>query len=216
MSTPDINEYNEASHALAYLARADRIPHRTEGEAILVELLPTNPGRVLDLGTGDGRLMALVKHARPQVQGVALDFSPVMLNAARHRFVGDPSIVVVDHNLNDPLPDLGSFDVVVSGFAIHHMTDLRKFALYAEVYRALRPGGIFCNLEHVSSPTPDLHAAFFKALGPAAVEDASNKCISAEEQLGWLRQIGYDDVDCYWKWREFALLAGIKPARPEG
>ena len=212
MDASNVNEWTTAAHALEYLGRADAIPHRTEGEATILELLPENPRRILDLGCGDGRILALARLARPDAEGVAVDFSPTMLDAARRRFANDPRVKVVEHNLSDPLPDLGRFDVILSSLAIHHLADARKRALYGEVFARLEPGGLFCNLEHVSSPTDKLHADFFTALGRSvADEDPSNKCIPADVQLGWLREIGFADVDCLWKWRELALLAGWKP-----
>jgi len=225
MTASNINEWTTAEHALEYLGRADAIPHRTEGEATILELLPQSPRRILDLGCGDGRILALAKLARPDAAGVALDFSPTMLDAARQRFAADPSVTaglpgpgkaggveVVEHNLSDPLPDIGAFDVILSSLAIHHLVDARKRALYAEIFVRLEPGGLFCNLEHVSSPTARLHADFFAAMGrDLGHEDPSNKCIPVDLQLGWLREIGFVDVDCLWKWRELALLVGWKP-----
>lgn len=207
-----VNEWASTDHALAYLERADRIPRRTEGEATLLDFVPHEVERILDLGTGDGRLLALLKIERPAARAVALDFSPAMLAAARERFAGDDTVEVVAHDLERPLPDLGQFDAIVSCFAIHHCTDERKQSLYEEIFRVLTPGGIFCNLEHVASPSPALLQRFLRHLGIGPEgEDPSNKLLPVETQLGWLRSIGFKDVDCSWKWLELALLVGRKP-----
>ena len=146
------NEYFTIEHALSYLEIADDIPHRIEGEAVVLELLPSNVQRILDLGAGDGRLLALAKLVRPKAYGVAMDFSPTMLEKSRSRFAEDVKVEVMEHDLNNTLPDIGTFDVVLSCFAIHHLSDERKHAIYSEVFTLLEPGGIFCNLEHVASP----------------------------------------------------------------
>ena len=212
LNHPKLNEYAGAEHALRYLAKADKIPHRVDGERVLLGFIPPKARRILDLGTGDGRLLALVRLDRPEAEGVALDFSPTMIEAARARFAGEARVRVVHHNLEDPLPDLGAFDAIVSSFAIHHCSNARKRQLYQEVFDALTPGGVFCNLEHVASATPRLHQRFLDALGiTSAEEDPSNQLAPLELQLSWLRAIGFEDVDCAWKWMELALLGGIRP-----
>ena len=204
-----INLWTSNEHARDYLERADSISHRSEGEAALLEFIPQSAGRILDLGTGDGRLLALVRKEHPNTEAVAVDFSPTMLEAAGKRFAAESSVSVVRHNLDDPLPALGKFDAVISSFAIHHLVHERKRALYAEIYNLLNPGGVFCNLEHVASPNTRLHKEFLERIGfTVETEDPSNKLLDVETQLGWLREIGFGDVDCHWKWRELALLTG--------
>jgi SAM-dependent methyltransferase len=208
------NEWGTAEHAERYLERADEYPHRGEADAALLEMVPAGARRILDLGTGDGRVLRLLREARGEagIEGVGLDASKVMLGAARERLGDAGGIELVEHDMATPLPELGDFDAVVSSFAIHHLEHERKRELYGEILAALRPGGVFANLEHVASPTERLHVAFFKAIDePPEHEDPSDRTLDVETQLGWLRELGYEDVDCFWKWRELAVLAGARP-----
>jgi ubiquinone/menaquinone biosynthesis C-methylase UbiE len=208
------NEWTSVEHALAYLQMADRIPHRTEGEHTLLEELLKDAARLLDLGAGDGRLLALLLLACPAARGVAIDFSSPMLEQLWQRFCHESRVEFVAHDLEQPLPALGTFDVVVSSFAIHHLPHHRKRELYQEVWTVLESGGLFANLEHVASPSQARHERFLKALGiTTEQEDRSNQLLDVETQLRWLREIGFAEVDCYWKWRELALLIGKRPAR---
>ncbi len=143
---------------------------------------------------------------------MGLDFSDLMLDVARASFAGDERVEFVRHDLGEPLPALGHFDAVVSSFAIHHLEHERKRSLYGEVLDLLEPGGVFANFEHVASATQRLHLAFFAAIDePLENADPSDRLLDVETQLGWLRELGFDDVDCYWKWLEMALLVGVKP-----
>jgi tRNA (cmo5U34)-methyltransferase len=209
-----VNLWTEAAHAQSYLEKRKHIPRRAEGYAALLEFVPEHATRVLDLGCGDGEVIGRVLEARPDVEAVAADFSAEMLGRVRERFADSARVTVVEHDLDTPLPvEWGTFDAVVSGFAIHHVVDERKRALYTEVYDRLRVGGGFLNLEHVASPTRELHEAFLATFGTTPEDDdPSNQLAPVEDQLGWLRDIGFEQVDCHWKWRELALLAGIRSA----
>jgi SAM-dependent methyltransferase len=148
----------------------------------------------------------------PDVTGIAVDFQPAMLERARDRFAGDDRVEVIEHDLDQSLPgSLGAFDLVVSSFAIHHLAPQRQRALYAEVFDHLQPGGRFANLEHVASPTDALHGEFLELLGSSREQDdPSNQLVEVGTQLAWLQAIGFVDVDCFWKWRELALLSGTR------
>ncbi len=206
------SEWTTPERVLRYFDQADHFPHRAEGESVLLEHVPGKARRILDLGTGDGRLLALLKRERPAIIGVGLDFSEPMLVAGRRRFAEDEHVELIQHDLREPLPALGRFDAVVSSFAIHHLEHDRKRSLYGEVFDLLEPGGVFANFEHVASSTQRLHLAFFEAIGePIESADPSDRLLDVHTQLEWLRTLGFDDVDCYWKWLEMALLVGVKP-----
>ncbi|MGH9976051.1 MAG: class I SAM-dependent methyltransferase, partial [Nitrososphaeraceae archaeon] len=66
-------------------------------------------------------------------------------------------------------------------------------------------------LEHVASPSVQLHIRFLTAIGyTPEKEDKTNRLLPMDLQLQWFREIGYVEVDCYWKWLEMALLVGDK------
>ncbi len=205
-------EWFDSQHVLNYLKVADTIPHRKEGESVLIDAIPKDAKRILDIGTGDGRLIKLIKSYLPNIEKVvALDISPIMIKAVKDNFSNDPMVKVIEHDMEIPLPDMGFFDVVVSSFAIHHLKHERKYTLYQEVYDILYPAGVFCNLEHVSSPSVEQHNRFLKAVSSSLKkEDNTNRLLSMEKQLQWFRELGFVEVDCYWKWLELALLIGYK------
>jgi cyclopropane fatty-acyl-phospholipid synthase-like methyltransferase len=205
------NTWDNAEQAREFLTRADRIPYRGDGEMVLVaDLAGALPGRILDLGCGDGRLTALLLAEYPGSTALLVDLSDTMLDAARERFDGDDRVSFAQHRLDDPLPFAGPFDAIVSSLAIHHVTDARKQSLYAECAGLLSPGGVFANLEIVTSPTQELHDRWRDEMG--ARDDPSDRLRDLGSQLQWLDAAGLQNVDCIWKWRSLALMRGERPA----
>jgi tRNA (cmo5U34)-methyltransferase len=80
---------------LLHILMSDNLPHRSEREAVLFEHITKDRNRILDLGTGDGRLIRLIKKNRPDIEAVALDVSPTMLKAARDHFANDSKVKVI-------------------------------------------------------------------------------------------------------------------------
>lgn len=205
------SSWQDEDKVVEYLGRVGRLEARAAGEAELLEVLPEQLDRVLDLGCGDGGLAALILAGRPDVgMVVGLDNSPPMLARARERFGSERRARFVDHDLTDPLPDLPVQDAVVSGFAIHHLEHDRKRALLAECVGLLRPGGVFANLEVVQCATPELHEEFNRRIGRPG-GDPEDRLAPVEDQLAWMRDAGLEQVDCNWRWRGFALLVGRAP-----
>jgi len=196
--------------------------------------------RFLDLGCGDGILGHAVLEQYPQASGVFLDFSEPMLEAAQKRlasFKAQLTFVVQDYGDPDWVGrvQMGApFDLIVSGFSIHHQPDPRKQAIYQEVYDLLKPGGLFLNLEHVASSTKWVEHRFDDLMVDALYshhmqnggeksreeigrihyyrpDKAANILAPVQVQSDWLRAIGFTHVDCYFKLFELALFGGVRP-----
>jgi tRNA (cmo5U34)-methyltransferase len=195
---------------------------------------------VADLGCGGGAVASAVLARYPQARCTLVDFSEPMLRAARERFASSvPAAHFVVADLAAPawasaVADRTPFDVVVSGYAIHHLPDRRKRELYAEIFGLLGPGGMFVNVEHVASRSAwiegisdtlliDSLYAFHHQQGSdktrAQVADefvhrpdkAANILAPVETQCEWLRDCGFTDVDCYFKAFELAVFGGRRP-----
>lgn len=181
---------------------------------MLLAALPEQVERCVDLGTGDGRLLALVHSRYPDAEGIGLDSSAAMLDRAKERFDGGTRAELRDHDLATPLPDTKAAEVVVSGLAIHHLEHARKRELFGEVHGLLAPGGVFANLDLVRSASARLHERFRREIGRVE-DDPTDRLAGLDEQMGWLRDIGFAEVDCHFKWLEMALIVAVK-ARPRG
>ena len=234
------------------------IPLANEQIDIMLRLIRASQPEVnwvLDLGCGDGILGTAVLHQHPHAQAVFIDFSPPMLTAAKQRLGNNPNahtllldygkrgweeqlLKIKDLRLNRTAANLQSsifnlFDVIVSGYSIHHQPDARKKEVYTELYNLLKPGGIFINIEHVASADPWLERRFRELFVDklyAQQQNVANKSWEAvdrefysrpdkaanilapvTDQCRWLRTIGYEKVDIYLKIFELAVFGGIKP-----
>jgi tRNA (cmo5U34)-methyltransferase len=202
-----------------WLARRPHLPRWPEAEAFVLDhVVGERPvERVLDLGTGDGHMLAIVCSHRPDVAGIGIDISPTLLEAARRRFGPGSGIQLLNHDMARSLsPDWGSFDLVVSALAIHHLSDERKRLLYREIFELLVPGGLFCNVDVVAAPTPALHARAQAVFGYGPHDGhPSDRPALLGDQLEWLTDGGFTNVDCYWKWLKMAVIAGERPVVPD-
>jgi tRNA (cmo5U34)-methyltransferase len=132
----------------------------------------------LEIGCGDGRSTRALLSARDNLNLIALDSSAAMLTQARVKLANYIEVDRVAFVEADALTHLNlqpdaSFDIVASNYAIHNFAgDYRKRVL-AEIYRVLKPGGLFINGDRYAYDDPAQHLAatqadlrtWFKILG---------------------------------------------------
>lgn len=177
--------------------------------------------RGLDLGAGTGLFSGMILERFPMAKLHLMDASSGMLDQARERFRGNPSVTfgIADMAVCDLA---GPWDVIVSALAIHHLEDAAKQDLFARIAASLKPGGLFVNAEQVLGTTPEAEARYVRfwhadiraagvsedEIAGAAERMAFDRCACVEAQLAWMRDAGLSDVDCSFKSWRFAVLSG--------
>jgi tRNA (cmo5U34)-methyltransferase len=235
MATEEWSVWREEAVVKAFLEqRLCGLPQVEVQAEVMLKLLRKNREQLnsfLDVACGDGRLTELALRAFPEARGVGVDGSEAMLSRGRERlepWAARITLRLADLTEDDWLAGLPApFDAVLSGFAIHHLEDARKREIYEQIYALLRPGGVFVHCEHVASASPlgealfeDFYVDHFCRQAPGADPVAvrrdyrerpdrlANRLTAMETQLQWLREIGFTDVDCFWKFSELAIFAG--------
>jgi len=204
------------------------LPNYADLFGTALALLPFEPNTsmdVLDLGAGTGLFSAHVFGKYPKAHFVLYDLADKMLGVARERFRDHPTqfeYVVGDYR---KLEGAARYDLVISSLSIHHLDDPEKRALFGNVYKLLRPGGVFINIDQVLGETPYLQELYWthwleqvRAAGfpEERIQESIDRRTRYDQealltdQLAWLKESGFANVDCVYKNFFVGVFLGIK------
>lgn len=197
--------------------------------AIARDLIPFEMEKsidVLDLGAGTGLFSQHVLEKYPQARFTLIDVAEEMLAVGRSRFknnIDQFKFLVDDYR---QINSAAEFDLVVSSLSIHHLTDEEKQNLFHRVYTALRGGGVFINVDQVKGPTANLEEIYWsdwlaKVRARGADEERIRESIARRkaydkdalliDQLQWLADADFVDVDCVYKKTFVGVFYARKP-----
>jgi tRNA (cmo5U34)-methyltransferase len=153
-----------------------------------------------------------------------VDLSEKMLDIARLRFEGLPNVSIEQADFTTFEMEISSYDAIVSSLAIHHLTNDNKRLLYNRIYQALKPSGLFVNAEQILADN-DFMQSLYHSQWCNKIEHStlSRQEISASyerikldkratiaAQLNWLKDAGFSQTDCLYKYYYFAVLWAMK------
>jgi len=193
---------------------------------------PDTEAGILDLGCGDGLfIQELLKSFSPG-NITLVDGSSEMLAAARKRLKNAPDIDFLQIDFQKLLskqPLTKRFDFVYSSLAIHHLPYSEKRRLYTYIYSLLKTGGCFVHYDVVlfsSEKNESWYMSHWRDWIANYPDPARSKRLlgipddykqnqdnlpdTLESQLQALKEIGFKDVDCYFKHGIFSLFGGFK------
>lgn len=220
------HKFNEVAHAYDQQRRR-LIPCFDDfyqiGTHMAISAVKSQTPKVLDLGAGTGLFSSLILHKYPEAEVTLMDISDQMLEKAGNRLSGYAHVqYVLDDYTNYEAP--GTYDVIISALSIHHLTDTEKQRLYRNSFLNLKVDGVFVNADQVLGHTPFIDE-IYKQDWKAKVESSDlteDEIMSAYErtkldrmaplsdQLQMLRESGYSEVDCIYKYYNFVVMYGRK------
>jgi tRNA (cmo5U34)-methyltransferase len=213
------------------IARKQLIPCFDDLYQMVLALVPfqtSDEFSVLDLGAGTGLLSSLIADSFPRAQITLFDISEKMINQAHKRFapqIDRFSFMVGDYCRDEPF---GRFDLIISAFSIHHLPDSKKKSLFRKIFSELEPGGFFINADQVLGATTRIEEIYqnqwFRQVRAGRIDEADfvaalerkkeDRLSKLEDQLGWLRETGFLDVNCWYKNFSFVVYSGRKKPSP--
>jgi tRNA (cmo5U34)-methyltransferase len=119
----------------------DIVPGQSLLLATILDYLPDNPRRILELGCGTGILTEMILDRFPGAEVTGIDLSPEMLRIAS----GKPAlrdVKFIEGDLRDAWP-AGPYDAVVTSLCIHHVSPGERAEVVRRARDALSPGGRF-------------------------------------------------------------------------
>ncbi len=192
-----------------------------------LRLLPADlnrPLRILDIGAGTGLFSALIAARYPQADLTLIDLAPDMLAKAAERLQPYRERTHIQQLDMTKVRDLGSFDLIVSALAIHHIDDVHKQQLFHDIATMLPSGGRFIHIEQILGPTPAIEQQYesiwlekVRATGirnedlvAAQERMRHDQTVPLASQLAWLAEAGLQEVNCWYQWYRFVVYSGDK------
>ncbi|MGA2919013.1 class I SAM-dependent methyltransferase [Methanoregula sp.] len=179
---------------------------------------------VLDIGAGTGLMSACLLEKFPQAHLTLVDIAENMLEMAQQRFAGreNTRYVVSDYSAGELG---GPYDIACSALSIHHLAPEEKRLLFKRVFVCLKPGGMFVNADQADGETLYFRGRYleywneFLRSGPMTESqhaeilkrrDELDRNEKLSDQLAWLREAGFSDVDVVYRNRTFIVTVARK------